>query len=79
MKCEKCGMELQTFGEFCPGCGAKLSVTTKTLDTVEAAGEKTIDVGKKVGKGALRITGKALSKVGEGAKKAGKKIKEAGE
>ena len=75
MKCEKCGMELQTWGEFCPGCGAKLSATTKTLDTFEAGGEKTVEVGKKVGKGALRFTGKAFSKVGEAAQKVGKKDK----
>ena len=75
MKCEKCGMELQTWGEFCPGCGAKLSATTKTLDTFEAGGEKTVEVGK----GALRFTGKAFSKVGEAAQKAGKKEKKEGE
>jgi len=73
MKCEHCGTELKTLGEFCPGCGAKLSVTTKTLDTAEAAGEKTFEVWKKVGKGALRVTGKAFSKIGEAAQKAGKK------
>jgi len=69
-------MELQTWGELCPGCGAKLSATTKTLDTLEAGGEKTVDVGKKIGKGALRVTGKAFSKLGEAAQKAGKKKEE---
>jgi len=76
MKCEHCGTELKTFAEFCPGCGAKLSATTKTIDTAEAAGEKTVDVGKKVGKGALRVTGKAFSKLGDAAQKVGKKKEE---
>ena len=79
MKCDNCGMELQSGWEVCAGCGKKLTVGTKTLDTVEDVGEKTIDVGKKVGKGALRITGKAFSKIGEAAQKAGKKEKKEGE
>ncbi len=49
------------------------------MDTMEAAGEKTVEVTKKMGKGALRITGKAFSKMGEVTEKAGKKIKKAGE
>jgi len=46
---------------------------------MEAAGEKTVDITKKAGKGALRVTGKAFSKLGEATQKAGKKIKKAGE
>lgn len=40
----------------------------------ERTGEATVDVGKKVGKGALKLGGKAPSGVGSLAKKAGKKL-----
>ena len=39
----------------------------------ERTGEATVDVGKKVGKGALKLGGKAPSGGGSLAKKAGKK------
>jgi len=78
MKCDNCGMELQSDWEVCAGCGKKLGVVTKTFDTVEDVGEKTFDLGKRATKGALRITGKAFSEVGEAAQKAGKKDKKKG-
>ena len=63
----------------CPSCGHTVGMLTKTGDVAERAGEKTLEVGKTVGKGALRLGGKALSGVGSLAKKAGKKVEEAGE
>lgn len=78
MKCDNCGMELQSGWEVCAGCGKKLGVVLKTFDTVEDVGEKTIDIGKRATKGALRFTGKAFSEVGEAAQKAGKKDKKKG-
>lgn len=47
---------------------------TKTGDLAERTGEKTVEVGTKVGKGALKLGGKGLSAVGGFAKKTGKKL-----
>ncbi len=79
MNCEHCGAELPSGAGTCPACGAEVGLLTKTGDVAERTGEKTVDVGKKVGKGALRLGGKALAGVGGLAKKAGKKVEEAGE
>ena len=79
MNCEHCGAELPPGAESCPSCGQAVGLMTKTGDVAERAGEKTVEVGKKVGKGALRLGGKALSGVGSLTKKAGKKLEEAGE
>ena len=79
MNCEHCGAELPAGAGTCPACGQAVGMLTKTGDVAERAGEKTVDVGKKVGKGALRLGGKGLSAVGGLAKKAGKKAEEAGE
>ncbi len=79
MKCEHCGAELPAGANHCPGCGHEVGVLTKTGDVAERAGEKTVEVGKAVGKGALRLGGKALTGLGNVTKKAGKKLSEAGE
>ena len=78
MNCEKCGSEMLHGANNCPNCGAPVGVVGKTGDTLEQAGEKSIEVGKKVGKGAVRIGGKALSGVGSLAKKGGKKLQDIG-
>ncbi len=79
MNCEHCGAELPAGAKTCPACGAELGLLTRTGDVAERTGEATVDVGKKVGKGALRLGGKGLSAVGGLAKKAGKKLEDAGE
>ncbi len=79
MNCEHCGAELPAGAATCPACGKEQGLLTKTGDVAERTGEKTVDVGKKVGKGALKLGGKGLSAVGGLAKKAGKKMEEAGE
>ena len=79
MNCERCGAELPPGAGTCPSCGQAVGVLTKTGDGAERTGEAAVDVGKKVGKGALRLGGKGLSAVGGLAKKAGKKVEEAGE
>lgn len=79
MNCEHCGAELPQGAATCPSCGQTVGLMTKTGDVAERAGEATVDVGKKVGKGALKIGGKALSGVGTLAKRAGKKLEEEGE
>ncbi len=79
MHCEHCGAELPAGAAACPACGEAVGALTKTGDVAERAGEKTVDVGTKVGKGALKLGGKGLSAVGGLVKKAGKKAQEAGE
>ncbi len=79
MNCEHCGAELPAGAKACPACGAEVGLMTKTGDLAERTGEATVDVGKKVGKGALKLGGKGLSAVGGLAKKAGKKLEDAGE
>lgn len=79
MHCEHCGAELPAGANNCPSCGHAVGALTKTGDVAERAGEKTVEVGKTVGKGALRLGGKALTGLGNVTKKAGKKIQEAGE
>lgn len=79
MHCEHCGAELPAGASTCPSCGHAVGTLTKTGDLAERTGEKTVEVGKVVGKGALRLGGKGLSAVGGLAKKAGKKVEEAGE
>ena len=79
MNCEHCGAELPAGAGTCPSCGRAVGMLTKTGDVAERAADTTVDVGKKGGKGALRLGGKALSGVGTLAKRAGKKIGEAGE
>lgn len=79
MNCEHCGAELPQGAATCPACGQEVGLLTKTGDVAERTGEKGVEVGKKVGKGALRLGGKALSGVGTLAKKAGKKAEELGE
>ncbi len=79
MNCEHCGAELAPGAGTCPACGKEQGLLTKTGDVAERTGEATVDVGKKVGKGALRLGGKGLSAVGGLAKKAGKKLEETGE
>ena len=79
MRCEQCGAELPQGAGTCPSCGHAVGLLTKTGDVAERAGEKTVEVGKTVGKGALRFGGKAVGGLGSLAKKAGKKIEEAGE
>ncbi len=74
MKCEHCGAELPPGAKTCPACGKEVGVLTKTGDVAERTGEKTVEVGKTVGKGALKLGGKGLSAVGGFAKKAGKKL-----
>ena len=84
MHCEKCGYALPHGAAFCPGCGVKLGVTTKTVDATEQAGQATVDLTKKavhaakpVAKDVVRLTGKAIAKVGSLTERAGKKLKEA--
>jgi len=79
MKCEHCGGELPDNAKACPSCGKAVGLLTKTGDVAEQTGEAVVDVTKKVGKGALRLGGKALTGLGNVTKKAGKKIQEAGE
>ncbi len=79
MNCEHCGAELPAAAKTCPACGKEVGLLTKTGDVAERTGEKTVEVGKTVGKGALRLGGKGLSAVGGLAKKAGKKAEDAGE
>lgn len=79
MNCEHCGAELPQGAKSCPACGAEVGLLTKTGDVAERTGEKTVEVGKTVGKGALRLGGKAVGGLGSLAKKAGKKIEETGE
>ena len=79
MNCEHCGAELPQGAGTCPACGQAVGMLTKTGDVAERTGEAAVDVGKKVGQGALRQGGKGLSAVGGRAKKAGKKVEEAGE
>ncbi len=79
MNCEHCGAELPQAAKTCPACGAEVGLLTKTGDVAERTGEKTVEVGKTVGKGALRLGGKAVGGLGSLAKKAGKKMEEAGE
>lgn len=79
MNCEHCGAELPQGAKTCPACGTELGLLTKTGDVAERTGEATVDVGKKLGKGALKLGGKGLSAVGGLAKKAGKKAEEVGE
>ncbi len=79
MNCEHCGAELPDAAKTCPACGKEVGMLTRTGDVAERTGEKTVEVGKAVGKGALRLGGKGLSAVGGLAKKAGKKAEEAGE
>ena len=78
MNCEHCGAELPQGVRACPACGKEVRLLTKTGDVAERTGEATVEVGKKVGKGALRIGGKALSGVGSLAKKTGKKLEDEG-
>ncbi len=70
MKCEHCGAELPHGASACPACGADVGLMTKTGDVAERTGEATV----KVGKGAVKLGGKALSGLGNVAKKAGKKL-----
>ncbi len=79
MNCEHCGADLPQAAKTCPACGAEVGLLTKTGDVAERTGEKTVEVGKTVGKGALRLGGKAVGGLGSLAKKAGKKMEEAGE
>jgi hypothetical protein len=79
LNCGHCGAELPQGAKSCPACGTEVGLLTKTGDVAERTGEKTVEVGKQVGKGALRLGGKALSGVGTLAKKAGKKLEEEGE
>lgn len=79
MKCEHCGAELAPGAETCAACGKEQGLLTMTGDVAERTGEAAVDVGKKVGKGALKLGGKGLSAVGGLAKKAGKKLEETGE
>ena len=79
MNCEHCGAELPPGAGTCPSCGQAVGMMTKTGDVAERAGEKTVEVGTKVGKGALKLGGKAVSGLGSLAKKGGKKLQEAGE
>lgn len=74
MRCEHCGAELPQGARSCPSCGKEVGLLTKTGDVAERTGEKTVEVGKTVGKGALKLGGKGLSAVGGLAKKAGKKL-----
>jgi hypothetical protein len=74
MNCEHCGAELPQAAKTCPACGEEVGFLTKTGDAAERTGEATVDVGKKVGKGALKLGGKGLSAVGGFAKKAGKNL-----
>ncbi len=79
MNCERCGAELPQGAGSCPSCGQTVGMLSKTGDMAERTGEKTLEVGKTVGKGALRLGGKAVGGLGSLAKKAGKKMEEAGE
>lgn len=86
MRCETCGYELAHDAQFCPSCGAQVGTITKAAGTAEEIGEKTGDLvvkgvekAKPIGKGLVKVTGKALEKVGSAAKKTGKKLKEEGE
>ncbi len=79
MNCEHCGAELPQAAKTCPACGAEVGLLTKTGDVAERTGEKTVEVGKTVGKGALRLGGKAVGGLGSLAKKVGKKMEETGE
>jgi zinc-ribbon domain len=74
MNCEHCGAELPQAAKTCPACGKEVGLLTKTGDVAERTGEVTVDVGKKVGKGALKLGGKALTGIGSLSKKAGKKL-----
>lgn len=74
MNCEHCGAGLPAGVQTCPACGAEVGMLTRTGDVAERTGAATLDVGKKVGKGALKLGGKGLSAVGGLAKKAGKKL-----
>lgn len=74
MKCDQCGTELPHRADVCPSCGKDVSAITKTGDALERGGEATVDLGKKVGKGAVKVGGKALSGLGSLAKKGGKKL-----
>lgn len=79
MRCGQCGAELDEGAKFCKSCGARVGSVKTVEGTMVEVGEKTVDVTKKGLKGAARLTGKALSKVGSATKKAGEKIKEKGE
>ena len=79
MKCGQCGAELDEGAEFCKSCGAKVGTVKKVEEGMVEAGEKTVDMTKRGLRGAARLTGKALSKVGSATKKAGEKLKEKGE
>jgi uncharacterized membrane protein YvbJ len=86
MKCETCGYELAHDAQFCPSCGARVSTVTKAAGTAEEIGERTgelvakgVEKAKPLGKGLVKVTGKALEKAGSAAKKTGKKLKEVGE
>ena len=79
MKCEHCRAELPAGAEKCPSCGKAVGLLTKTGDFAERSGEATVDVGKKVGRGALKLGGQALTGLGNVTKKAGKKLEDAGE
>jgi hypothetical protein len=57
MKCDQSGTELPHRAETCPNCGRDVSTITKTGDAVERTGEVTVDVGKKVGKCAVKVGG----------------------
>ena len=79
MKCDQCGAGLPHRTETCPSCGRDVSAITKTGDVLERKGEATVDLRKKVGKGAVSVGGRALSGLGSLAKKGGKKLQDAGE
>lgn len=74
MNREHCGAVLSQAAKMCPACGKEVGLLTKTGDVAERTGEATVDVGKKVGKGALKLGGKALSGVGSLTRKVGKKL-----
>ena len=78
MRCSQCGAELPHGANSCTNCGAPVDATTKVGDTAQRTSEVAVDVGKKVGKGALKLGGKALAGAGSLAKKAGKKLEDAG-
>jgi len=82
MYCAMCGYQIPEGGQFCPGCGTKIE-KAKASGVVEDVGQKTVDLTKKavgaakpVAKGAARLTGRAIAKVGSLTERAGKKLKE---
>jgi len=74
INCEHCGAELPPGAGTCPVCGKAVGMLTKTGGVAEREGEAIVDVGTKVGNGAFKLGGRALSGVGSLAKKAGKKL-----